>query len=108
MYAVVRTGGKQYKVAKNDVFSVEKLTAKRGGEVKLDKVLLAKEGNSVHVGSPYLKGSHVVCEVLRQEREAKVIAFKYKKRKSEKKKIGHRRDVTVLKVKEIDIAKGDK
>jgi large subunit ribosomal protein L21 len=108
MFAVISAGGKQYKVAKNDVFSVEKMDVKAGGEIKLDKVLLAKEGNSTHIGNPYLKGSHVVCEVLRQEREAKVIAFKYKKRKSEKKKIGHRRDVTVLKVKEIEIAKGDK
>ena len=58
------------------------------------------------VGSPYLKGFHVVCEVVRQMREPKVIAYKYKKRKSEKKKIGHRRDVTVLRVKEIEIAKG--
>ncbi|MFH1753675.1 MAG: 50S ribosomal protein L21 [Candidatus Omnitrophota bacterium] len=106
MFAVIKAGSKQYKVAKNNVFSVEKMKAKAGGEVKLDKVLLAKEGNSTHVGSPYLKGAHVVCEVIRQEREAKVIAFKYKRRKSEKKKIGHRRDVTVLKVKEIEIAKG--
>ena len=105
MYAVIETGGKQYKVAKNDIISVEKLNTKAGAELKIDRVLLAKEGNSVHVGSPYLKGSHVVCMVLGQEREAKVIAFKYKKRKSEKKKIGHRRDVTKLKIKEIEIAK---
>lgn len=108
MFAVICVGGKQYKVTKNDVFSAENMNLKAGGEVKIDKVLLAKEGNSTHVGNPYLKGSHVICEVLRQEREAKVIAYKYKKRKSEKKKIGHRRDVTVLKVKEIEIAKGDK
>jgi len=107
MFAVVKAGGKQYKVAKDDVFSVEKMEAKAGGEVKIDDVLLAKEGNSIHIGNPYLKGSRVVCEVLRQEREPKVIAYKYKKRKSEKKKIGHRRDVTVLRVKEINIAKGD-
>jgi large subunit ribosomal protein L21 len=66
---------------------------------------LVKEGNSVHVGNPYLKGSHVACEVVEQRREPKVIAFKYKKRKSERKKIGHRRDVTALKVKEIEAAK---
>ena len=108
MFAVISVGGKQYKVAKDDVFSVEKLDIKAGKEIKVDKVLLAKEGNSTHIGSPYLKGSHVTCAVIRQEREAKVIAFKYKKRKSEKKKIGHRRDVTVLKVKDIEIAKGDK
>ncbi len=108
MFAVIGAGGKQYKVTKNDIFSVEKMNVKPGAEIKIDKVLLAKEGNSTHIGSPYLKGSHIVCEVLRQEREAKVTAYKYKKRKSEKKKIGHRRDVTVLKVKEIEIAKGEK
>ena len=105
MYAVIETGGKQYKVAKNDVILVEKLAAKDGSEVKINKVLLAKEGNSIHVGDPYLKSSHVTCEVLGQVRQDKVIAFKYKRRKSEKKKIGHRQDVTKLKVKEIEIAK---
>jgi len=106
MYAVIETGGKQYKVAKNDVFSVEKMDVEKGAELKIDNVLLAREGDSIHVGSPYLKGFHVVCEVVRQMREPKVIAYKYKKRKSEKKKIGHRRDVTVLRVKEIKVAKG--
>lgn len=106
MYAIVETGGKQYKVAKNDIFLVELLKVKAGGEVKLTKVLLAKEGNSVHVGNPYIKGAHVVCEVLGQIRQPKVVAFKYKKRKSEKKKIGHRQGAIKLKVKEIEIAKG--
>jgi len=106
MYAVIETGGKQYKVAKNDILLVEKLNAKDGAEVKLAKVLLAKDGNTVHVGDPYLKGAHVICEALGQIRQPKVIAFKYKKRKSEKKKIGHRQNVTKLKVKEINIAKG--
>lgn len=107
MYAVVETGGKQYKVAKNDIILVEKISMpKPGGEVKLSRVLLAKDGSSVHVGSPHVKGAHVVCEVLGVIRQAKVIAFKYKKRKSEKKKIGHRQYMTKLKVKEIEIAKG--
>ena len=105
MYAIIETGGKQYKVAKNDILVVEKLETKAGGEVKMNKVLLAKEGNSVHVGDPYLKGAHVICEVLGQERAPKVIAFKYKRRKSEKKKIGHRQNVTKIRVKEIEIAK---
>ena len=106
MYAVIEAKGKQYKVAKNDVFYTEKMDVKAGAEVKISKILLLKEGNSVHVGNPHVKGAHVVCEVVKQMREPKVIAFKYKKRKSEKKKIGHRRDVTVLKVKEIEAAKG--
>jgi len=105
MYAVVETGSKQYKVAKNDIILVEKLKAKEGAEVKLGKVLLVKEGNSLHVGDPYLKGANVICESLGQIRQPKVIAFKYKKRKSEKKKIGHRQEATKLKVKEIEIVK---
>ena len=107
MYAVVETGGKQYKVAKNDVILVEKLKLpKAGSEVKLSNVLLAKEGNSIHVGNPYVKGAAVICESLGQVRLDKVVAFKYKKRKSEKKKIGHRQAATKLKVKELEIPKG--
>jgi len=106
MFAVIEAGGKQYKVAKNDLVSVEKMDVKAGAEIKISKVLLTQDGSSIQVGTPYVKGSHVVCEVVRQAREAKVIAYKYKRRKSEKKKIGHRRDVTVLKIKEIEIAKG--
>ena len=106
MYAVVETGGKQYKVAKNDTLLVELMDAKEGKTISLDKVLLAKEGNSIHVGTPYLKGTSVTCEVLGEVRTDKVVAYKYKRRKSEKKKVGHRSDMTKLKVKEIEIAKG--
>ncbi|MDD5422251.1 MAG: 50S ribosomal protein L21 [Candidatus Omnitrophota bacterium] len=106
MYAVIETGGKQYKVAKNDIILVEKLAAKKGGEVKLNTVLMVKDGNSLHIGNPHVKGSHVVCEVLGMIRQDKVVAFKYKKRKSEKKKIGHRQNVLKLKVKEIEAGKG--
>ena len=105
MYAIIETGGKQYKVAKNDIILIEKLNVKEGSPVKLDKVLLAKDGKSVHVGSPYLKGCDVVCEFLGNVRGDKVIAFKYKRRKSEKKKIGHRQNFLKLKVKEINISK---
>lgn len=106
MYAVIETGSKQYKVAKDDVILVEKLDVKDGSPVKLDKVLLAKDGNTIHVGTPYLKGAHVTCELLGRVRGDKLIAFKYKRRKSEKKKIGHRQDLLKLKVKSIDIKEG--
>ena len=105
MYAVIETGSKQYKVAKDDIILIEKLDVKAGSPVKLDKVLLAKEGNSIHVGTPYLKGAHVTCEFLGFVRGDKLIAFKYKKRKSEKKKIGHRQNLLKLKVKSIEVAK---
>ena len=104
MYAIVETGSKQYRVAKDDIISVEKLNIKEGKEaVKLDKVLLVKEGSSFHIGSPYLKNASVSCEVLGSIRAPKVIAFKYKRRKSEKKKIGHRQNLLRLKVKSIEI-----
>lgn len=105
MFAVIETGSKQYKVAKGDVIMVELLKAKVGSELKLSHVLMAKEGNSVHIGSPHLKGASVICEVLGEIRAPKVVAFKYKRRKSEKKKIGHRQNLLKLKVKEIELAK---
>lgn len=106
MYAVIETAGKQYKVAKNETILIDLIDAKVGGETKISKVLLLHEGNTIHVGSPYVKGAHVVCEVLGHVRGDKVVAFKYKKRKSEKKKIGHRQELLRLKVKEIEIGKG--
>lgn len=106
MYVIIETGGKQYKVAKNDIILVERLTAKDGQDLKIASVLLAKDGNTVHVGTPHVKGAHVICEAMGQTRLDKVVAFKYKKRKSEKKKIGHRQAATRLKVKEIVLAKG--
>ena len=104
MYAVIETGSKQYKVAKDDIILIERLEdAKEGKTLKLDNVLLIKEGNSVHVGSPYLKGAGVTCEVLAEVRGDKLIAYKYKKRKSSKKKIGHRQNLLKLKVKSIEL-----
>lgn len=105
MYAVIETGGRQYKVAKNDIILVEKIKAKDGAEAKISKVLMAKEGASLHVGTPYVKGAHVICEVMCGLRGPKVIAFKYKRRKSEKKKIGHRQELTKLRVKDIEVPK---
>ena len=106
MYAVIETGSKQYKVAKDDIILIERLEVKDGKALKLDNVLLIKEGNSVHVGSPYLKGAAVICEVLAEVRGDKLIAYKYKKRKSEKKKIGHRQNLLKLKIKSIEVKEG--
>ena len=106
MYAVIETGSKQYKVAKDDIILVERLEVNEGKALKLGDVLLIKEGNSIHVGSPYLKGATVTCEVLGEVRGDKLIAYKYKKRKSEKKKIGHRQDLLKLKVKSIELKEG--
>ena len=106
MLAVIETGSKQYKVAKDDIILTEKIETKEGKALKLRNVLLVKEGNSVHVGSPYLKGAAVTCEVLAEVRGDKLIAYKYKKRKSSKKKIGHRQNLLKLKVKSIELKEG--
>ena len=105
MYAVIETGGKQYKVAKNDIILIDTLKAKEGGETKISKVLLVHDGNSTHVGNPHVKGAHVICEVLGHVRGDKVVSFVYRKRKSSKKKIGHRQELLKLKVKEIEMGK---
>ena len=106
MYAVIETGSKQYKVAKDDIILIERLEVKEDRTVNLSNVLLIKEGSSVHVGSPYLKGAGVTCEVLGEVRGDKLIAYKYKKRKSSKKKIGHRQNLLKLKVKSIEMREG--
>ncbi len=104
MYAIIEAGSKQFRVEKDAVIQVEKFEMKdRQEEIKLGKVLFAKEGNSFHVGNPYIKGASVTCKVLGIKRQPKVIAYKYKRRKSEKKKIGHRQDLVNLKVKSIEI-----
>jgi len=102
MYAIVETGSKQYKVAKNDTIEVEKLDHKKAKEVKLDRVLFISDKKDSTIGSPYIKGAHVVCEVVGEKRAKKVISFKYRRRRaSSKKKIGHRQNYVVLKVKDI-------
>ena len=106
MYAVIETGSKQYKVAKDDIILIERLEVKKDKTVSLSDVLLIKEGNSVHVGSPYVKGAAVICELLDEVRGDKLIAYKYKKRKSSKKKIGHRQNLLKLRVKSIEVKEG--
>ena len=111
MYAVVETGSKQYKVAKNDTIEVEKLNLKdgktclpAGREVKLDKVLFISDEKDATIGNPYIKGAHVVCDLLGEKRAKKVISFKYRRRHaSSKRKVGHRQNYVILKVKEIKI-----
>lgn len=104
MYVIVETGSKQYKVQKGDVLDVERLDCEPGKPVKLDKVLLCAKGKSIEVGKPYIKDAHILCEVISHLRGVKVFAFKYRRRKNSRKKIGHRQELTRLKVKEIEVA----
>lgn len=97
MYAIVTTGGKQYKVCENDVINVEKLDAKVGDKVNLD-VLMLVDGDKVTNGNPLVKGAEVVAEVLEQGKEEKVVVFKYKAKKNYRRKQGHRQPFTALKI----------
>ena len=97
MYAVVRTGGKQYKVAKDTVLKVESLTGDVGSKLTLDEVLLVG-GDATKLGAPLVKGASVACEILEHGQGEKVIAFKKKRRKNTHRKRGHRQHFTKLKV----------
>lgn len=98
MFAVIKTGGKQYKVAKDDVIEVEKLPGAAGASVELGDVLMLSDGGKVVVGSPLLKGAKVSAEVVEQTRGDKIIVFKKKRRKNYRRKKGHRQDLTVIKI----------
>ena len=103
MYAVIKTGGKQYRVSPGDVLVVEKLLGDAGAKVKLDKVLIVGEdGKDPEVGVPMLSNVAVNCEVIEQSRADKVIVFKKKRRQGYKRKKGHRQNQTVLRVLDIN------
>ena len=101
MYAVVETGGKQYKVTQGDVIQVEKLEASDGEKITLSKVLLTEDGADVQVGAPYLEGYTVSGQIMEQLRNKKIIVFKKHRRKNYRRKNGHRQEVTRVKITEI-------
>ena len=106
MYAVIEVEGRQYKVQKGERFAIDGfIRSKKGSSIDIKKALLVKEGNAVHIGTPYVKGAEVSCQVVGHIKGDKVIAYKYRRRKSSKKKIGSRRHLTELMVKEINIKK---
>ncbi|MDO4691070.1 MAG: 50S ribosomal protein L21 [Fusobacterium sp.] len=102
MYAVIKTGGKQYKVTEGDVLRVEKLNAEVNATVELNEVLLVANSDNVKVGSPLVEGAKVVVEVLSQGKGPKVINFKYKPKKASHRKKGHRQLFTEVKVVSIN------
>ena len=101
MYAIIETGGKQYRVADNDTITVEKLNAEAGATLALDKVLLLADGDDVTVGKPTVAGAKVQATVLAQKRGTRVRAEKYKKRTGEYLRKGHRQSLTTLKIESI-------
>ncbi|MGQ0676409.1 MAG: 50S ribosomal protein L21 [Rhodospirillales bacterium] len=98
MFAVIKSGGKQYKVAKDDVIEVEKLAAEAGKQVELKDVLMLSDAGKVEIGTPLVKGASVTAEVVKQARGPKVIVFKKRRRKNYRRKKGHRQDLMVLKI----------
>lgn len=101
MFAIVKTGGKQYTVAENDVIIVEKLAGEAGSEITLEDVLLVGSEGKTTVGTPLVKGASVTAEVLEQGKGDKVIIFKKKRRQQYRRTKGHRQEQTVLRIKSI-------
>ncbi len=104
MFAIIRTGGKQYKVEKNSKIRVEKIDAKQGDSIKLSDVIFLNDGKSAKLGSPLIKGAEVTATVVEQTRNDKVIIFKKKRRQNYRRKNGHRQHVTVLEITDIKAA----
>jgi len=105
MYAIVMCGGKQLRVAKGDQITVEKQDGDKGSKVSLEQVLLLADGEKITVGSPLLKGAKVLAEVVEQFKGPKVISFKKRRRQNSRRKIGHRQQMTVIKITGIEAAK---
>jgi len=103
MFAVVKTGGKQYRVAKDDVIKVEKLDGEAGSKITLDQVLLVGDADKQTVGAPVVEGAAVVAEVLEQTKDKKVLVFKKKRRHNYRRKRGHRQEINVLRVTDITV-----
>ena len=101
MYAVLKTGGKQYKVSENDVIIVERLTGESGAKINLDEVLMIGEGENTTVGTPIIEGALVAAEVLEHKRGDKITVFKKKRRKNYRRTMGHRQELTVLRITDI-------
>jgi large subunit ribosomal protein L21 len=101
MFAVIKTGGKQYKVAEGDLVQVEKLAGDVGTSLSLTDVLMVNKAGKMLVGSPFVKNAKVELEIVAQERGAKIIVFKKKRRQNYRRKNNHRQDYTIVKIKAI-------
>ena len=104
MFAVIKTGGKQYKVQKDDKLLVEKLEANEGDKVTLDEVLMVADGKTSKIGEPVVKGAKVEATVVAQTRGPKITVFKKKRRQNYRRKKGHRQDLTMIQITNIKAA----
>ncbi len=100
MYAVIKTGGKQYRVSEGDTIRVEKLAGDVGAKVEFDQVLMVG-GEKVSIGAPVVKGAKVVAEIVAQDRAKKIIVFKMRRRKNYRRKNGHRQPYTELRIQAV-------
>lgn len=98
MYAVIKTGGKQYRVAQDDVIAIEKLAGDSGSTIEFTDVMLVGEGGNAKVGTPFVSGAKVTAELVEQTRGPKVIAFKKRRRQNSKRKKGHRQHLTKVRI----------
>ena len=101
MFAIIETGGKQYRVTKDDVISIEKIAGKPGDNVTLDQVLLLNDDKDINLGTPLLKGAKVSATIVNQAKADKVIVFKKKRRHNYRRLKGHRQELTYLKITDI-------
>ncbi len=104
MFAVIKTGGKQYKVQKDDKLLVEKLEGNEGDKVTLDEVLMVADGKTSKIGEPVVKGAKVEATVVAQTRGPKITVFKKKRRQNYRRKKGHRQDLTMIQITNIKAA----
>ncbi len=98
MYAVIKTGGKQYRVSEGDILKVEKLDAEDGASVEFDQVLMVSDGDQIKVGTPVLEGGKVQAEVIRTAKDKKIEIIKFKRRQNYKRTLGHRQIFTEVKI----------
>ena len=103
MYAVIKTGGKQYRVAEGQKLRVEKLAGNAGDKITFDEVLLVGGEDTPKIGQPLVKGASVAAEIVGQDRGKKIVVFKYKRRKNYRRKNGHRQPYTELKITGISL-----
>lgn len=104
MFAVIKTGGKQYKVQKDDKLLVEKLEGEDGATITLDEVLMVVDGKTSTIGEPLVKGATVEATLVRQTRGPKITIFKKKRRQNYRRKKGHRQDLTMIQITNIKAA----
>ena len=103
MFAVIKTGGKQYLVSPGDKIKIEKITEEEGKDVSFKEVLLVEKGKSLKIGTSFVKGAKVTGKVLKQDRDKKITILKYKPKKRYQKKMGHRQPFTEVEILKIEV-----